>query len=73
MNESKTIKIEKGVPFPNRNPSSKYTIIEMKVGDSFVVENLSKAVGARLAIMRMGWKCCQQAQLDGSVRIWRKE
>ena len=67
---SEIIKIEKGVPLPERR--SKYPVLEMEVGDSVVLKTLKRVCSMRVSAEREGIKLTARRQEDGTYRVWRK-
>jgi hypothetical protein len=72
------IKIEKGVPIPERNQTTKYPWADMLVGDSFFIEgDRSKLRSSLSRIManqrlRRGHRYSMRSSSDG-IRVWRVE
>ena len=70
-----TIKIEKGVPIPDRGQGrpSIYPWNDMEVGDSFFAKGKSakkfSGVAAKAGIIR-GWKFSIRT-VEGGCRVWR--
>ncbi len=65
------IKIEKGIPIPkSRVGSTKYPFKEMKVGDSFLVEERLRSCMAMQA-KKHGIAVTTARTDDGKVRVWR--
>ena len=69
------IKIEKNIPIPEHR--SKYPVADMKVGDSFLVEDFSQ----RGTVVTIMCRCTKEhpdrkfatRQVDGGYRCWRTE
>lgn len=75
MYDYSKIKVETGVPIPNkkgRKPSGIKEILEsMKVGDSVVVPHHNQYDYVRYVMRRLGYKMTMRTLDDGSRRIWR--
>jgi hypothetical protein len=69
-------KIEKNVPRTSRKGkdsrgTSKYPIYEMEVGDSFVMQSLSRTMVYQTWPMVTGFQFSSQKLPDGNFRVWR--
>ena len=74
----KEIKIQKGVPLPDKKGMHEYPFGDMEVGDSFALPNEDVNLGARLrsrfnnycSSNRLDWKASIKTSIH-EVRIWR--
>ena len=66
--------IEKGIPIPSRKPNSIYPLIEMVVGDSFLVEtDRPEKIRSAVSVFsnrNKDRKFCIR-KTDGGYRVWR--
>jgi hypothetical protein len=71
------MKIEHNVPLPNARKFNKYPFLKnLKVGDSFVVENYAMAVNMYIPFKRLGYGMAMRKAEEGNrlkvkYRLWR--
>lgn len=70
------VKIEKGIPLPpERAARNAWPFVDMDVGDSFLVDGVSRNtvhVMAYKAGIRLARKFSAQKVKDGQWRVWRR-
>jgi hypothetical protein len=67
------MKIESGIPIPQRHGAIAAIVRQMKVGDSVALASTEKANSFRTAAARAGVKITVRKLQDGTFRGWRKE
>lgn len=75
---SNEIRIEKGVPLPERSPTRRYPFPAMEIGDSILIPVGRDDVAERRRILtashnwaKMNNRHHVNRTVDGGVRIWR--
>ncbi len=66
------IKIEKGIPLPNRDARSKYPFRDMKIGDSIGFESVTDARRCHVSATSFGKRHNMKFRQAGN-RVWRIE
>lgn len=68
------MKIEKGIPVPSKKTNTVYPLVDMEVGDSFLVEtDMPERVRSAIQMfsaINIGRKFATR-KTDGGYRVWR--